>query len=49
MSDFMARKAKQLIKEKGVLSTPNPIPELVVVSLCNFPYITFALTITTFP
>lgn len=26
VSDFMARKAKQLITEKGVLSTPNPIP-----------------------
>ena len=26
VSDFMARKAKLLVREKGVLSTPNPIP-----------------------
>ena len=26
VSDFMARKAKQLVREKGVMSTPNPIP-----------------------
>ena len=25
VSDFMARKVKQLVREKGVLSTPNPI------------------------
>ena len=26
VSDFMARKAKQLVEEKGVLSTPDPKP-----------------------
>lgn len=25
-SNFMARKAKQLVKEKGILSTPDPKP-----------------------
>jgi len=25
-SNWMARKAKQLVKEKGVMSTPNPKP-----------------------
>lgn len=25
-SDYMARKSKQLVKEKGILSTPNPKP-----------------------
>ena len=26
ISNFMARKAKQLVREKGILSTPDPIP-----------------------
>ena len=26
ISNFMARKAKQLVREKGVMSTPNPKP-----------------------
>ena len=25
-SDYMARKSKQLVREKGILSTPNPKP-----------------------
>ena len=25
MSNYMARKAKELVKQKGILSTPNPI------------------------
>ena len=26
VSNFMARKAKQVVKEKGVLSSPDPMP-----------------------
>ena len=26
MSNYMARKSKELVKEKGILSTPNPKP-----------------------